>query len=51
MNAPLTDAQAEEELYLNPHELIEGMSVREFNLRDREDLIERGFLRGDDDDE
>ena len=43
--------RAEEQLYLDPHELIEGMSVREFNLRDREELIERGFLRGDDDEQ
>ena len=39
---------AEEELYLDPNALIEGMSVREFNSRDREELIERGMIRGDD---
>ena len=42
---------AEDALYLDPNALIEGMSVREFNLRDREELIERGMIRGDDDDE
>ena len=42
---------AEDALYLDPNELIEGMSKREFNLRDRDDLIERGLLRGDDDEQ